>query len=144
MTGAYIARELGFHNMKLPTYAWHVHTKTDKFGWYHPRDLIFYNYMNGGLLGAFFLPLLLLMAVHSYLKPKEVTSGKCLWFYRFQALRLFKGVWGRLIGSLGVSLGERLMKRQHGSQPFRDVFNFYFKNQNHPVNQEIKKYYEGK
>lgn len=139
MTGLYIARELGFHSMDLPICRWSVGEGRPL--WYHPRDLIFYAALSNHKLGLALLPILLVISIFSYKKPKAVTSGKCLWFYRFGVLSLSKSPYKSFIGKVGLGMGELLLKAQHGSKGFLDVFSIYFKNKNHPINKEIAKYY---
>lgn len=138
MTGMYIARELGLHSINLPICKW---PRRDKNYWLHPRDLIYYSTLSYNPIGSILLPLLLIMAAVSYMAKREVTSGKCLWFYRLSVLTLSGSAYRNCIGRLGLWLGEKMLKCQHGSEPFKDVFGFYFKNPNHPVNQEIQKWY---
>lgn len=139
MTGAYIARELDIHNLDLPVARWNV--DSDRKYWMHPRDLIFYGALSNYKVGLVLLPLLWLMSVPSYVQNRSKTSGKCLWFYRFGILSLSGGFWKRLVGKVGIGIGEVLMRPQHGSQAFIDVFSTYFKNRNHPINIEIRKWY---
>jgi len=81
------------------------------------------------------------MAIVSCLAKKEVTSGKCMWFYRFGTLSQSKSPYKKIIGQMGLVLCEGFLTLTHGREPFKDVFGFYFKNPNHPVNQEINKWY---
>lgn len=145
MTGLYIARELGFHNMELPIIRWDT-SKPDKYSrkyWLHPRDIIFYNLLKGNLLGFLLAPILFLIAIHSLLAERGKTSGKCMWFSRFGCLSLSDNGFKAFIGNVGLSISNLLLRREHGSQPFKDVFSIYFVEE-HPVNVEIRRYYDNK
>jgi hypothetical protein len=52
----------------------------------HPRDIIFYGYLNRSVICTLLLPLLFLMMVHSCKKPVNITSGKLLWWVRNHCL----------------------------------------------------------
>lgn len=148
MTGMYIARELGYlpKSFKLPISRWNSHTREGAFErkyWLHPRDIIFYSSLSQSALysslGTITLPLLLVISLGTWWS--EGTSGKCLWFYRFNTLKLSKNPFKKLIGNVGIKLGELCMRKEHGKNAFIDVFKNYFKDPNHPINQEIIKYY---
>lgn len=144
MTGLYIARELGYlpEDYELPIARWDSYTREGAFErkyWLHPRDLIFYSALNNKFIGNALLWFLLVISLGSWFS--EGTSGKCLWFYRFGVLTLSNSLYKRSIGKVGLWLGELCMKREHGAEAFIDVFNNYFKDPQHPINQEIVKYY---
>lgn len=138
MTGLHITKALGLHNMELPIIKWD--SRGRKY-WLHPRDVIFYSYLSNIPFSGLLLPLLLLFSLHSFLRPRQETSGKCLWFYRFGVLTLSERSLARLIGKVGLSMGAWLLKREHGDMAFIGVFRIYFTDPNHPVNHEILKWY---
>ena len=144
MTGMYIAKELNIHSEKLPISRWDSKKQSDpvmRKYWKHPRDLIFYSMLQGNLFGYILAPLLLFMSIFSLIEPANITSGKCLWFYRFGILTLSENPYKRFIGSFGLLMAEKLLKKEHGDKPFISVFGYYFKDKNHPINIEIEKYY---
>lgn len=138
MTGLYCMRELGLDrklDFELPVYKWNNRI------WLHPRDLIFYAALNRNFLGLLLIPLLLIISIHSLLKPREVTSGKCLWFLRFGTLALSGNYYLQLVGKAGIILLDTLLRARHGRLPLTDVFGIYYKDVNHPIRKEIEVYY---
>jgi hypothetical protein len=94
---------------------------------FHPRDWFYYLYCGGyKLKAAPFFPVFLLAAVVTAFSPKEVTSGKLMWFTRLYGQ---KG----LPLKLTWSIFNFLMKRRHGKDWLSDAFIYYFKHPEHPV-----------
>ena len=106
MTGLYIAKELGLHNMDLPIIRWDSKKegKYDRKYWLHPRDIIFYGLLSGKIWGYILAPLLFLAAMLSYREERGKTSGKAMYFARFGVLSLSKNVFKRFIGIQGLAL----------------------------------------
>lgn len=142
MTGLYIAKELGLHNMDLPIIRWDSKKegKYDRKYWLHPRDVIFYGLLSNKFWGYLLAPLLILFSIDTYTKPYEETSGKCLWFARFGVLSLSDNLFKRSLGKIGLVLGLKLMRHDHGDEAFQNAFGYYFKEYSHPVNQEIREW----
>jgi hypothetical protein len=86
----------------------------------HPRDLIFYGYLAGNILCTLLLPLLIPMMLHSCLKPREVTSGKLLWWVRCHCLpKPFFWLFHKLVD-------------------YKDAFRIYFHQEGHPITELLK------
>lgn len=107
--------------------------------WLHPRDLLFYTIMKNRSIGKYLVPLLIFFIIPSIIKPREVTSGKCLWFLRLHLLDI---IYSSFITRSLLWLTNHILKHDHGSTPFKDVFSIYFKNVDHPINIAMEKYYE--
>ena len=144
MTGMYIGYFLRGADVKqLPIIKWKSKKegKYDRNYWLHPRDIITYLIFRGNYLGYLLAPLLLLFAALSFTKEKGNTSGKCKYFYVFGALLSKGNKAQRKIGILGMTLGEILCEKEHGKNPFIDIFSIYFKDTGYPNNILIKEYY---
>ena len=139
VTGLYCIRELsGIKNFPLPTFKWN-----NRF-WAHPRDHIFYGAMNGNPIALLLLPLLLVISAHTFKKERGNTSGKCLWFLRFGTLMLSKNKILQKVGKSGMILAEKMLEKEHGKNPFIDVFGIYFQEPLHPIRMQIVRFYDSK
>lgn len=134
MTGLYslcITNNMHSLLQKLPIMKWN-----DRW-WLHPRDISFYNLIKRKNLWALplFVLVLFLASVHSFVQPKERTSGKCMWFNRIRTLR--KVYTSRI--SLGMlTLWERLgLKLAKAS--WSEIFQIYFKNKDHPIHELLRR-----
>lgn len=141
MTGLHCMRHLGFTSMELPIIRWDSTGKGIlRQYWLHPRDIITYLSLSFAILSPLAL-LLLPIALVSYVKPREATSGKCLWFLRFGTMSASKNYILKVIGKIGLAIGNKTMLKYHGENPFEDVFSYYFKDVSHPCRVEIKEWY---
>lgn len=142
MTGLYCLRELGYFSGSLPIIRWNS-TKQGKYSrkfWLHPRDVLFFLALSHPIFSALSL-LLLPIALVSFLRPREETSGKCLFFTRFGTMSLSKNYILRTVGKIGLAIGEKVMVKQYGEHPYIGMFDYYFKNEGHPCRVEIRKLY---
>jgi hypothetical protein len=124
---------------------WYYKIQKKLFGnylWFHPRDFLFYLTLKNNILGYLGLPLLFLISFFSAFAPKNITSGKCKWLLAYLTLNNHTNKMVRAFSKLCLSLFSKTLKKEHGSQPFIDVFNIYFKNEEHPIHNQIKKLYE--
>jgi len=141
MTGFHCLKALGYTAMDLPIIRWDsVKNGVLRKYWLHPRDVIAFLSLSNALFSPLAV-LLLLFAMVSYLKPRNETSGKCMWFLRFGVMSVSKNYILKIVGKLGLALGNKLMVKYHGEKPFIDVFSYYFKDENHPCRVEIKEWY---
>lgn len=149
MTGLYLSRELDHHDMELPICRWDT-TKPGKYErkyWLHPRELILFSMLSGGLpsvIGYLLSPLLLLIAAVSFSSERGRTSGKMLWLSRFGCLSVSDNLYKRLFGKLGLVLGHAIMKSDHGDKPFLDAAEIYFQNEGHPIREELEEWYSSR
>lgn len=104
----YILANLGTYDFRHPN-----EVRWDRL--LHPRDLIFYGYLANNIVCTLLLPLLVLMMIHSCLKPREVTSGKLLWWVRCHCLpKPFFWLFHKLVD-------------------YKDAFRIYFHQEGHPI-----------
>lgn len=107
---------------------------------WHPRDIIYYNYVAGGLRGAIatlFLPLLTLIQAYSMLDAYKVrdgvrilkTDGKILSFVRNYACK-DDSFWFNLSWKLNNWILS--FSPTFGESGWPGIFDFYFKNPGHP------------
>lgn len=127
----------------------------------HPRDIVFWSYLGGSFISKFFIWYPILECMYSCFKKNEYTisrtqqlwkllttlkwekrefkyihtSGKCLSFIRLYALK------DKFIGKIGWKVCSFLVKRSF-EDGWRGVFNYYFKNQDHPINITINNIYD--
>ena len=102
-----------------------------KFRPMHPRDLIFYNIMNGSILAWLLLPLLLLITFITFkqnIKKRngvelQKTDGEILYYIKRECTNAFRPV---------NSYCESRVKSRFGS--WDKLFNVYFRDDNHPIN----------
>ncbi len=94
----------------------------------HPRDVIFYGCLVGNVWTRLLSPLLVIMMVVTLLGKKEDTSGKLLWWTRVMSLE------GKIKKWLFLKIAPILMR-----QSYEEVFAFYFKDEDHPINLAIKR-----
>lgn len=105
---SYIVRNLGTYDFRHPN-----EVRWDRF--LHPRDLIFYGYLARNPLCILLLPLLVPMMIHSCMKPREVTSGKLLWWVRCHCLpKPFFWLFHKLVD-------------------YKDAFRIYYHQEGHPI-----------
>lgn len=110
---SYIVRNSGTYDFRHPN-----EVRWDRL--LHPRDLIFYGYLAGNILCTLLLPLLIPMMLHSCLKPREVTSGKLLWWVRCHCLpKPFFWLFHKLVD-------------------YKDAFRIYFHQEGHPITELLK------
>lgn len=128
----------------------------------HPRDIIFWSYLNKNILSYIFLPYLILEMILSCCKRKVTkpdiisrivyfiknrkfhetrveipTSGKLLWLDRAMMCQ------DRLFGKIMMFLCKKCINfafRKEGGIKF--TFNYYFKNQDHPINKMAERLYD--
>jgi len=139
MTGLYsMATVFGFSGYisSFPVYKWN-----SRF-WLHPRDLIFYSLLKGSFVAKLLLPVLFVMAMVSVKKPRQDTSGKCLWFVRFLTMKYSKCSITNVAGSIFFNAISKMLEKEHGPKPFEDVFSIYFKDKGHPIHARIEELYE--
>jgi len=109
----YILANLGTYDFRHPN-----EVRWDRL--LHPRDLIFYGYLAGNILCTLLLPLLIPMMLHSCLKPREVTSGKLLWWVRCHCLpKPFFWLFHKLVD-------------------YKDAFRIYFHQEGHPITELLE------
>lgn len=94
----------------------------------HPRDVIFYGCLVGNKWAQLLSPLLVVMMIVTLLGKKEDTSGKLLWWTRVMSLR------GKIKKWIFLKVAPLLMR-----QSYEEVFAFYFKDPEHPINLALKK-----
>lgn len=121
-------------------------SKWNHRSWLHPRDLMYYNLMKDkNQLFLLSLPILLVMALVSCVKPRGKTSGKCLWFLRLLTMKLHKNLIIKLFGTISFKIISFVLKKEHGKKPFVDVFKIYFPEIEHPIHEMVERMYnEGK
>jgi hypothetical protein len=133
MTGLYcLMYLLSFPLKNLPTFKWN-HRR-----WLHPRDILFYSIMKNPVL-KFLIPLLAIPVYFSCIAKRNRTSGKCLWFLRLNILNL---KYNNFATRSLLKLSEVLMKDLHGSRPYKDSFDVYFKDKEYPIHKLMEKYYD--
>jgi len=124
MTGLYILYKMaGLDITDLPIIFWNGRYNL------HPRDIIFYLYMRTGF--KILIPLLIPFLIHSCLRPREETSGKCLWFVRSY------GIGNKYF----TKLYHALLKIKHPLGGVIDVFSIYFPDINHPIHKRLRSIY---
>lgn len=157
MTGLYATFQMIYRNTKdLPVCRWN-----NRF-WLHPRDLLFYSLMHNKVWSVAGLPFLFLAAWLSARKPRESTSGKCLWWLRLQTLKLHKWSIVRKFANKTLKFVESILVKNHKTRVYKepiktevgalnvyyevaswvDVFQIYFRDYEHPVNQLMREYYK--
>lgn len=100
----------------------------------HPRDLIFYGYLNGSLICKFLLIFLhIIQFVSCYQQYKvrygvkyKKTDGKLLTWLRLTSTKQ----------SFIIQLLEKVLKFR-GFESFKNCFKIYFKDKNHPIRRII-------
>lgn len=111
--------------------------------WLHPRDIIFYSALRlEGLFGSLLVLLLLPFLLFSLMKPREVTSGKCLWFLRLTTLHMSNCPWLSTVVEPIILITNLLLSIRHGNEPWDDVFSIYFKHPDHPIRGQVREIYE--
>jgi len=140
MTGLYALCKLADISVAdLPVLKW------NNRWWLHPRDIVFYTLMKEGKwLDLLLLPLfgvLLLAALHSCSTIRGRTSGKMLWWTRWNILMLHKSKRISTLSRLSWYVCEKLLKIRHGDKPMIDVVSIYFKEEGHPVREGIRRIY---
>ena len=142
MTGLYIWTYLTyFSSLKhLPTIKWNGRY------WLHPRDAIFYGCMKGSVLASLLaLVLYPLMILYSFSKPREITSGKCLWILRLTAMTLHHSFFTSLAGTV---LGRLIQRKNNPKFDVVDIFERYYtkngawQNYDHPTLTVLRQIYE--
>jgi len=109
----YIVANKGTYDFRHPN-----EVRWDRF--LHPRDLIFYGYLARNPICILLLPLLIPMMLHSCLKPREVTSGKLLWWVRCHCLpKPFFWLFHKLVD-------------------YKDAFRIYFHQEGHPITELLE------
>jgi hypothetical protein len=144
MTGLYAIKMLHGESLKgLPIFKWN-----DRI-WWHPNGWMIFLAAKFCPLKYVFLPFLLAMAIYSCARPKEVTTGKNLWWLRFKMLKLsiFLTPLEKLIR--GVTIEGVDEENKYGvsriyivHKGFAHTFLYYFKflqgNRDHPINTLVK------
>jgi hypothetical protein len=146
MTGLYcLLFQFGYWKWvdKLPVIKWNCNRRnppTMEGYWLHPRDILFYLSLKFPYtLGTILFPLLLPFLLVSIMARREVTSGKCLWFTRLSSVSNTKTSIGFIAAAmLGLATFVLSMKGEN----WKDIFAFYFKNPEHPINQEFNLLWE--
>jgi hypothetical protein len=111
--------------------------------WLHPRDIIFYSALRLEGLCGFLLSLLLLPFLFvSLMRPRENTSGKCLWFLRLTTMHMSLCPWLSSVAGPMLYLSTFILSIRHGNEPWDDIFSIYFKNPNHPIRDLVREIYE--
>ena len=144
MTGLYALCKLADISVAdLPVLKW------NNRWWLHPRDIVFYTLMkmNGEKLwiniplGLLYLLILLPASLHSCFQERWRTSGKMLWWTRWNILMLHKSKMISTLSRLSWYVCEKLLKIRHGDKPMTDVVSIYFKEEGHPVKEGIRRIY---
>lgn len=145
MSGQYIGRFVqGDSFNKLPIIKWDSQGVDDEHlrkYWLHPRDIICYLIFRNNVLGFLLSPFYIISSCISFLAEREKTSGKCKHFYVAAAWSSKGNRIQSFLGRQILSLGEKLCKREHGNQPFIDIFKIYFKDKLHISHELIGEYY---
>lgn len=145
MTGQYCGRFVQRWDVKdLPIIKWKSQGVNDDYQrnyWLHPRDIICYLIFRNNVLGFLLSPLYILFAAVSFLAERNHTSGKCKHFYVASAWSAKGNRIQSFLGRRILSLGEKLCKKEHGEQPFIDIFSIYFKDKLHISHELIGEYY---
>lgn len=109
----------------------------------HPRDIVFWSYIDGKIWSNFFMWFVILNCfISCFSKEKDsqgryVTSGRLLTFLRLYPYK--NKLWGRLTWKICTyAVNKRF---QNG---WLEVFNIYFGNPEHPINLLAKEAYEKK
>ena len=106
--------------------------------WLHPTSLGINLLIKESKWGLFFLPWLFVSLLSSLTKSRQHTSGKCMWLLRLLLLS-FKYP---AISSLGLNICDILLRKEHGDQPFKDIYAIYFLEGEHPIHNEINALYK--
>ena len=81
----------------------------------HPRDIMCYGYLAKNPICLLLMPLLMPMMIYSCLKPREVTSGKLLWWVRLHCLpKVFSYVFHKIVD-------------------YKEAFRIYYHQEGHPI-----------
>ena len=146
MTGLYcLLYQFGYWKWieKLPTVRWNNNRRnppTMMGNWVHPRDLIFYTCLKyPNTLGTLLFPFLMPFILVSIMANKTVTSGKCLWFLRLSSVSNVDNILGKIAA---VMLGITTFILSLKGENWKDIFAFYFKNKQHPINREFNLLWE--
>lgn len=139
MTGLYTLYALaGLSNEDLPILRWNHRW------WLHPRDIAFYSIMKENIWSKLLLvPFLLLLLVSSLVscsRHRGITSGKMLWWTRWNTLMLHKSRIVRACAKIGFKLATALITMKNDS--WVGVSAIYFKEVDHPVNVLMRELYE--
>lgn len=139
MTGLYVLTKLaGLDCNNLPILKW------NERWWLHPRDIAFYSIMKENIWSKLLLvPFLLLLLVSSLVscsRHRDITSGKMLWWTRWNALMLHKSRIVRACAKIGFKLATALITMKNDS--WVGVSAIYFKEVDHPVNELMRELYE--
>lgn len=156
MTGLYcLAYFTSFDLKNLPILLWNC-VKPEKQGrwyyklqkklfgtylWPHPRDFFFYLTLKHNILGYLGLPLVFLTSLVSAFAPRDNTSGKCKWFLRYLTLAKHRNKLISLFGKISLRIFGKILEKEHGKQPFLDVFRIYFVLYEHPMHDKVKDLY---
>jgi hypothetical protein len=140
MTGLYCLLYImeGVDMSKLPIMKWN-----NRY-WLHPRDIIYYLLLRIKFnpLRAILTCLLLPFMVHSCLRPREETSGKCLWLLRLVTINLeFNNKWTYYPSTALLFIANTLLSIKHGDEHWIDILYIYFKNTNHPIREQVREIY---
>lgn len=142
MTGLYVLTSLTNISNRglsdLPVLRWNSRW------WLHPRDIAFYSIMKENIWSKLLLvPFLLLLLVSSLVscsRHRGITSGKMLWWTRWNALMLHKSRIVRACAKIGFKLATALITMKNDS--WAGVSAIYFKEVDHPVNELMRELYE--
>lgn len=112
------------------------HKKFNDFYW-HPRDYIYYKYLQNKLVGKVFLFIPIITMIVSCIRTTKVrnnkefihTDGKLLTFVRTGAGKIMPKTY---------KLCTWILKRKFGENPWSKIFEIYFKNEDHP-NRKLSK-----
>lgn len=139
MTGLYcLVHNMGGDTTKLPMMRWNGRW------WLHPRDILFYTAIRqeNTILASICLLLLIPFLIHSCLRPRGETSGKCLWLLRLCTANISPSPWLHVPSKWLIILANTLLHREHGEKHWQDILNIYFKHPEHPLREQGRILYE--
>lgn len=146
MTALYCLRFLhGYSVQRLPIIEWNNNKDLERINnyWLHPRDILFYLIMKEKKWSYIGIILLGIMSLITCSAKRERTSGKCLWWMRLNILSLHSSNLVRTISKYILTVITKLLQKEHGKNPWIDIFNIYFRNPDHPVRLNIGRLYNG-